>query len=257
MKILVVTLALFLLVSASAFAVDPLGDPNPGSEMGKWWKDSEVVTQLKLTQSQVEQIEQIFLNYRPMLVNLNSELKKNEAELTTGMGTDPIDQSQVRTMTEIVAASRAELEKANSSMMIAIRQKLSKEQWNKLQAIRELRRSSIYVSIPGKPTKRMSESGETIYRAGGPVKPPRAVYQPMPPYTQEARDAKVEGIILLQGIIRKNGRITDLKVLRGLGSGLDQSAINKITNEWRFEPGTLEGQPVDVEANIEVSFRFF
>jgi hypothetical protein len=44
-------------------------------------------------------------------------------------------------------------------------------------------------------------------------------------------------------------------VLQGIGYGLDQSAINTITTEWRFEPGTKDGQPVDVQVNMEVSFR--
>ena len=87
------------------------------------------------------------------------------------------------------------------------------------------------------------------------IKAPRVLYQPLPSYTQEAREAKVEGIVLLQGIVRKNGRITDLKVLQGIGYGLDQRAINTISNEWRFEPGTKDGEPVDVQVNMEVSFR--
>jgi TonB family protein len=252
MKISVIFLASYFILSSVLAA-----DPSTPSEMGKWWKDSEIVSQLRLTEGQVGQIEQRFLSYRPTLSTLNSELKNREEELGALMGTDPIDEAKVRSMTEQIALSRAELEKANSSMMIAIRQELTKEQWNKLQGIRELRRSSVSVALPGMPTKKTTPSGEQVFVVGGPVKAPRVLYQPMPQYTAEARDAKIEGIALLQGIIRKNGRITDLKVLHGLGYGLDQSAIDTISREWRFNPGTLNGQPVDVQANIEISFRLY
>jgi TonB family protein len=79
----------------------------------------------------------------------------------------------------------------------------------------------------------------------------------MPPYTQEARDAKAEGIVVLEVIVRKDGRVDSLKVLRELGYGLDESATRTIREEWRFRPGTLNGKPVDVIANIEVSFRIY
>jgi TonB family protein len=89
------------------------------------------------------------------------------------------------------------------------------------------------------------------------VRPPIAVSQPLPLYTEEARKAKVEGLVLLQAIVRKDGTVDSFKVIRGLGYGLDESAINTIATKWRFRPGTLNGQPVDVQASIEVSFRLY
>ncbi len=81
--------------------------------------------------------------------------------------------------------------------------------------------------------------------------------QPLPTYTQEARKARAEGTVLLQGIIRKSGSVDSLKVIRGLGYGLDESALNTIQTKWRFQPGTHNGVPVDVQANIEVSFKLY
>jgi periplasmic protein TonB len=81
------------------------------------------------------------------------------------------------------------------------------------------------------------------------------VTTPMPPYTDEARRAGIEGIMVLQAIIRKNGTVTDVKVIKGLGYGLDESAVNTIVARWRFHPGTLNGEPVDVIASEEVRFR--
>ena len=99
--------------------------------------------------------------------------------------------------------------------------------------------------------------GDGVYGLGGGVKPPVAIYQPLPLYTEDARRARVEGIVLLQAIIRKDGSVDSFRVIRGLGYGLDESAINTIATKWRFKPGTLSGQPVDVQANIEVTFRLY
>lgn len=100
-------------------------------------------------------------------------------------------------------------------------------------------------------------SGTGPYVPGNGVKPPVAIFQPLPAYTEEARKARAEGIVLIQAIIRRDGTVDSFKVIRGLGYGLDESAINTIATKWRFRPGTFNGQPVDVQANIEVSFRLY
>jgi periplasmic protein TonB len=100
-------------------------------------------------------------------------------------------------------------------------------------------------------------NGVGPYVVGNGVKEPVPLVQPLPPYTEEARKARTEGIVVLQAIIRKNGTVDSFKVVRGLGFGLDESAINTIATKWRFKPGTFKGSPVDVVANIEVRFRMF
>ena len=100
-------------------------------------------------------------------------------------------------------------------------------------------------------------SGIGPYVVGNGVKPPVVLFQPLPAYTEEARKARAEGIVLIQAVIRKDGTVDSFKVLRGLGYGLDESAINTIATKWRFKPGTFNGAPVDVQANIEVSFRLY
>jgi len=102
-----------------------------------------------------------------------------------------------------------------------------------------------------------SGPGDGIYTVGGGVMAPQAISQPLPLYTEEARKSRVEGLVLLQAIIRRDGSVDSFKVIRGLGYGLDESAINTIATKWRFKPGTLNGRPVDVMANIEVSFRLY
>ena len=100
-------------------------------------------------------------------------------------------------------------------------------------------------------------SGHGPYVVGGGVRPPVAVIQPLPMYTEDARKAKVEGLVLIQAVVRKNGTVDSFRVIRGLGYGLDESAISTISNKWKFRPGTFNGQPVDVQCSIEVSFRLY
>jgi len=97
---------------------------------------------------------------------------------------------------------------------------------------------------------------ETIYTPGEDgVTMPEILKQTTPGYTQEAIEARIQGVIYLQAVIRKSGRVDSFKVLRGLGYGLPEKAVQEIASNWRFRPGTLEGKPVDVLARIEVQFN--
>ena len=97
--------------------------------------------------------------------------------------------------------------------------------------------------------------GAFVYTIGSGVTMPQILQQTTPSYTDDAIDAKVEGIVILQAVIRKNGRVDSFKVLSGLGYGLEEKAIQEISSRWRFRPGTLHGRPVDVMATIEVQFN--
>lgn len=98
-------------------------------------------------------------------------------------------------------------------------------------------------------------SGDGPYEIGSLGSPPVPIVQTTPSYTDDAIKAKVQGVVWLQGTITKEGRVTDLKVLRGLGYGLEERAIQEIAANWRFRPGTVNGKPVDVRATIEVQFN--
>jgi len=98
--------------------------------------------------------------------------------------------------------------------------------------------------------------GTGAYPMGTPgVTDPEILVQTVPSYTDDAIKAKVQGVVLLQAIIRKNGRVDSPVVLRGLGYGLEEKAIQEIVANWRFRPATLKGQPVDLQATIEVTFN--
>lgn len=96
--------------------------------------------------------------------------------------------------------------------------------------------------------------GGAAYKIGGGVSAPVPVYRPEPEYSEEARKAKWQGAVLLQLVVDENGVPQDIKVIRSLGLGLDQKAIEAV-QKWRFKPGQKDGKAVPVSANIEVNFR--
>lgn len=83
---------------------------------------------------------------------------------------------------------------------------------------------------------------------------PVPIHRADPEYTEEARNAKIEGAVLIHMVIDENGVPTDPKVVRSLDKGLDEKAIEAV-KQWRFKPGLKDGKPVPVSANIEVNFR--
>lgn len=86
------------------------------------------------------------------------------------------------------------------------------------------------------------------------VRPPTIISKVEPQYSEEARKAGLQGTVLLKIIVDPAGKSRDPKVLRSLGLGLDEQAIVAVNN-WQFQPGVKDGQPVPVQAQIEVNFR--
>jgi len=96
--------------------------------------------------------------------------------------------------------------------------------------------------------------GGSAYKIGGGVSAPVPVYRPEPEYSEEARKAKWQGAVMLSLVVDENGVPQEIKVIRSLGMGLDQKAIEAV-QKWRFRPGLKDGKAVPVFANIEVNFR--
>jgi len=109
---------------------------------------------------------------------------------------------------------------------------------------------------PGVGEGRGGGIGGGIYRVGGGVSAPRPIFDPDPEYSEEARKAKFQGIVLLSAIIGSDGRPRELRIVRSLGMGLDQKALDAV-GKWRFAPGTKDNHPVSVQVNIEVAFRLY
>jgi protein TonB len=96
--------------------------------------------------------------------------------------------------------------------------------------------------------------GGGAYAIGGDVAAPILISKTEPEYSEEARKAKYSGSVLLTIIVDQNGLPRDIRVVRPLGLGLDEKAIEAVRN-WRFRPGTKGGRPVAVQAQVEVTFR--
>jgi periplasmic protein TonB len=98
--------------------------------------------------------------------------------------------------------------------------------------------------------------GGGAYHVGGGVHAPKIIYRIDPEFSEEARKNKWQGVVVLRVIIGTDGKPRDLSVQRTLGMGLDEKAIEAV-RQWRFEPGTKDGQPVPVEVAVEVNFRLY
>jgi periplasmic protein TonB len=93
---------------------------------------------------------------------------------------------------------------------------------------------------------RAGENGVTI---------PSCAYCPNPEYSEEARKAKLEGNVTVQAVVTADGRAENISVLQGLGSGLDQKAIDTVKT-WRFNPALdSTGAPVPTQVPMQVSFK--
>lgn len=93
-----------------------------------------------------------------------------------------------------------------------------------------------------------------VYKIGGDVTTPVLLSKVEPEYSQEARAAKYQGSVLLYAEVGADGLAHNAKVSRGLGLGLNEKAIQAVS-QWKFKPSTKDGQPVTVQVNIEVNFR--
>jgi protein TonB len=98
-------------------------------------------------------------------------------------------------------------------------------------------------------------TGGGVYRPGNGVDLPRVEHEVKPQYTAEAMRAKVQGTVLLECVVLPDGSVGNVQVSKSLDSsfGLDQEAI-KAAKQWRFRPGTRQGQPVAVLVTIELTF---
>ena len=78
--------------------------------------------------------------------------------------------------------------------------------------------------------------------------------KPKPKYTETARKAKIEGAVYLEVIFGADGKVKVLRVIRGLGYGLDESAI-EAAGQIRFTAARLDGTAVDQTATVQVDFQ--
>jgi TonB family protein len=96
--------------------------------------------------------------------------------------------------------------------------------------------------------------GDGVFEVGGGVSSPAILTRVEPVYSEDARRAQYEGTVLLEAIVRKDGSVEIVRVIRNPGFGLDVQAIEAL-RQWTFRPAMRAGVPVDVAMNIEINFN--
>ncbi len=141
--------------SALAQEAPPPGPDGPGPGMmghrppierafgrhieGRWWNNPEMVEQLKLTDDQRKTFDGILLQHRTTLIDLRGNLEKAELTLEPLISDDQPNENAILAQIDKVAQARAELEKANARYLLAIRSKLTPDQWKQVQDFRKNR----------------------------------------------------------------------------------------------------------------------
>ena len=97
-------------------------------------------------------------------------------------------------------------------------------------------------------------TGGGPYRPGSGITPPSIQREIKPDYTEEGRRRNIEGDVVLEIVVRSNGTVGNVKLLTGLGAGLDERAIDAV-RQWRFNPAQRYGVPVDVIVEVAVEFK--
>ncbi len=97
-------------------------------------------------------------------------------------------------------------------------------------------------------------TGGGPYRAGAGIDAPRLLHEVKANYTEDARRQGIQGHVALEIVVRRDGSVGSVRVVRGLDSGLDRMAMDAV-RQWRFAPARRQGVPVDVIAEVSVQFK--
>jgi TonB family protein len=100
----------------------------------------------------------------------------------------------------------------------------------------------------------VSPTARAIRPAAAIETPVQITFKPKPSYTAEAREKKIEGEVLLEVMFSASGQVHVLRIMRGLGFGLDENAEDA-ASRIRFQPGTRDGAPVDMKATVHIVFE--
>jgi TonB family protein len=87
-------------------------------------------------------------------------------------------------------------------------------------------------------------------------KPPAALYAPAAQYSEQARAAKLQGVVIVSVLVTEQGLPSDIKIMKSLGMGLDESATECVS-QYRFKPAMKDGEPIEARIVVEVNFRLY
>jgi TonB family protein len=97
-------------------------------------------------------------------------------------------------------------------------------------------------------------TGGGPYRPGSGIEPPSLLSEVKPDYTEQARQRGIEGDVVMEIVVRRDGSVGDVRVLQGLGYGLDERAVQAV-RQWRFSPAHRRGAAVDVMVEVAMEFK--
>lgn len=149
-------------------ALGPMGEPQ-----GRFWNNPALMTKLKLTDDQRKGMDQVLQQHRTTLVDLHANLEKAELALEPMMKEDQPNESQILEQIDRVAQARAELEKANARFLLAIRAKLTPEQWKNLQELRAERMAKFHQQGGAQGMSRHHDGAPQGGPQGAPPTPPQ------------------------------------------------------------------------------------
>ena len=109
-----------------------------------------------------------------------------------------------------------------------------------------------FLAIPDAPPAPDPPAGPIIITDE--VRKPTKIHAPQPRYTEVARRARIQGRVIMEAIIDREGNVANVKILKGLPMGLSEESI-KAVKQWKFKPATLHGKPVDVYFTLTVTFQ--
>lgn len=158
---------------------------------GRWWNNPKIIERLKLTDEQRKAFDGILQEHREKLIDLRANVEKAELEMEPLVGADQPNEAKILSQIDKVAQARAELEKANARFLLAIRNKLTPEQWKQVQAFR----ANHAGERGGREFERRGQDFQQHHRMAPPLPPPPAPQggepgtSPAPPAPQGAPGA--------------------------------------------------------------------
>jgi protein TonB len=108
--------------------------------------------------------------------------------------------------------------------------------------------------VVGMPTGGPPVIDQGPMRVGGDIQEPERIHYVAPEYPELARRARMEGFVILQAVIDKQGNVKDVEMMRGLGLGLDVAAMDAV-KQWKYTPTFYNGRPVEVILTVTVQFQ--
>jgi protein CpxP len=153
-------------------AFGPMGMGGAGSK--GWWNNSGIIERLKLTDDQRKAMDAILLQHREKLIDLRANLEKAELAMQPLMGADAPNDAAITAQIDKVVQARADLERANARFLLAIRDKLTVDQWKQIQTAQQERGSSRWRDRPGMSGPGMRRQPGPNQQQGPPPTPPNA-----------------------------------------------------------------------------------